>query len=747
MLMQKPFSYEWTAYPASLFTPNDQIESGFAMRKGNKSDFLAALLGKIDGSVTTVSSLPESSFSTVYLIDAMAFVQKYQTLKGKRCEDLPRQYISTILQLKPEQCDCINIVGDRYDFSPAESLKGHEREKRDAKHLRTREYVLSDAIAVPDWKELMSNADNKARLLSYLSKFWCQHSEESIPKGITFMIGGTFEDRAKAVALRSGSMTSLEMLSCEEHEEADTRIIAHLFHCADTLQHRRAVIARNYTDIIVLCMYHFCHLPLEELWIQRNDTFFPIRDIVRLLSEKVGQDPREVVSTLLCGYVLSGCDTCSYPYRRGKCSAALVSLSLVGSLTNMAEIGKRSFLALDNVLLNEARLFFLSLYWKSDFNNLDLLRQHMFASNCQTVRCRLGDTFASFLPGISITLGRIITADIKQGQAVTITALEVWYSVVKLVMEDCQLEKLQATEKSNHNVTVSEKLQELIVRRTSSWVDQTSSKLSVIITHISTIRGHSKWKVRACLVEWASCLLNNCSKSLKGSVPTILEILVGLVNDEYPRVASKSRDVVEQFSSTSTGANQRPLVEILEENLHGLSLSLPRFVRATDEDEKLGHIQLLAGYLTLLGPNMKSLLVSLPHLKRLSLALVQALELDCTDIKIVEEKNQFSGQGAASFEKLGRHDIIKPRKYFKHIHSEVLIQELQNVCRLLGYYGNLHILTDQFLNMFCDCTHKMAATLILNEIMLGAAGMEVSIPINKTDRSHHEVEDLENVVR
>lgn len=26
--------------------------------------------------------------------------------------------------------------------------------------------------------------------------------------------------------------------------------------------------------------------------------------------------------------------------------------------------------------------------------------------------------------------------------------------------------------------------------------------------------------------------------------------------------------------------------------------------------------------------------------------------------------------------------------------------------------------------MFCDCTHKMAATLILNEIMLGAAGME-----------------------
>ena len=42
---------------------------------------------------------------------------------------------------------------------------------------------------------------------------------------------------------------------------------------------------------------------------------------------------------------------------------------------------------------------------------------------------------------------------------------------------------------------------------------------------------------------------------------------------------------------------------------------------------------------------MKSLLLSLPHLKRLSLALCQILELECNDIKIVEERTTITGHG------------------------------------------------------------------------------------------------------
>ena len=45
------------------------------------------------------------------------------------------------------------------------------------------------------------------------------------------------------------------------------------------------------------------------------------------------------------------------------------------------------------------------------------------------------------------------------------------------------------------------------------------------------------------------------------------------------------------------------------------------------------------------GPNVNSLLRSFSHLKRLSLALVQSLEIDTSDLKIIEERSMVPGHG------------------------------------------------------------------------------------------------------
>ena len=42
---------------------------------------------------------------------------------------------------------------------------------------------------------------------------------------------------------------------------------------------------------------------------------------------------------------------------------------------------------------------------------------------------------------------------------------------------------------------------------------------------------------------------------------------------------------------------------------------------------------------------MNSLLRSFSHLKRLSLALVQSLEIDTSDLKIIEERSMVPGHG------------------------------------------------------------------------------------------------------
>ena len=64
------------------------------------------------------------------VVDAMAFIQRHQHLGSSTFRELQEKYLKQLLNGLPDNCDCIHFVGDRYDVSPAESLKGEEREKR-----------------------------------------------------------------------------------------------------------------------------------------------------------------------------------------------------------------------------------------------------------------------------------------------------------------------------------------------------------------------------------------------------------------------------------------------------------------------------------------------------------------------------------------------------------------------------------------------------------------------------------------
>ncbi|KAK6308151.1 hypothetical protein J4Q44_G00214220 [Coregonus suidteri] len=65
----------------------------------------------------------------------------------------------------------------------------------------------------------------------------------------------------------------------------------------------------------------------------------------------------------------------------------------------------------------------------------------------QEERCHLGNTVASFLPGFTIAVSRVITGDIRHGHAVTVRAIKVWFKTVGLVMADDQLQNTRAGER------------------------------------------------------------------------------------------------------------------------------------------------------------------------------------------------------------------------------------------------------------------------------------------------------------
>ncbi|NXJ70979.1 TTI1 protein, partial [Rostratula benghalensis] len=354
-------------------------------------------------------------------------------------------------------------------------------------------------------------------------------------------------------------------------------------------------------------------------------------------------------------------------------------------------------------------------------------QEHQPLDEDETQRC--GDLFASFLPGISITLSRVITGDIKQGHKPTVSAIRLFYLIVGLVMADVQLARIP---KNKEKLPVEQsRISELMVHRGPEWTKSTAEKLSLLLHKMVEFSSvHPHWKVRLELVELVYHLLRNCSQSLVDSFSCLLKALVGLVNDENSEVQSRCNEVLQGIAEQGMVAQSRALADVLSENLHSLATALPRLMNSQDDVGKVSTLSLLLGYLKLLGPKINIVLNSVSHLNRLSKALMQVLELDVTDVKIVEDRrwgseNTYGPPGSL------QHGVQKARsqkKYFRFFSEEKVFQLLQQICRVLGYYGNLYLLVDHFMGLYSESgMYRKQAAMVLNELIVGAAGAGVDV--------------------
>ncbi|OWF46694.1 TELO2-interacting protein 1 homolog [Mizuhopecten yessoensis] len=352
---------------------------------------------------------------------------------------------------------------------------------------------------------------------------------------------------------------------------------------------------------------------------------------------------------------------------------------------------------------------------------------------CTGMRVRLGDTLASFLPGVTITLSRVISCDTHQGQTVIQTALELLTKLMRLVLDDKLVAESQSKAKhQSHSTHAISKLESLVVRRSPDWLKSTGSKLDVIVKQVTKVRSHSSWKVRLSLVDWVGTMLLHCRGSLEESVADLLTVLVGRLGDDYPKVATHSRQNLDRFAASLDGKQCRPLVEMLEENLYSLSISLPRQMNTTDEEEKLFVVQLLVGYLELLGDQIDGLMLS--HGRRLLMSLVQVLDMDYSDIRTVEERTTITGHGTSALNQDTSPNVLPLRKYFKHFHDDRVYKKLQRTCQCLGHYGNTQLLVDQVLDIaHLSAAYKPQAILMLNEIISGTAEKQSTHKPSSTD--------------
>ncbi|KAJ3586884.1 hypothetical protein NHX12_013276 [Muraenolepis orangiensis] len=344
----------------------------------------------------------------------------------------------------------------------------------------------------------------------------------------------------------------------------------------------------------------------------------------------------------------------------------------------------------------------------------------------------VGNAMASFLPGITVALTRVVTGDPRHGHAVTVSAVKVWYRTVALVMDDAQLRVIVPGETGPAGLG---RVGELVVLRSPDWVKGTAGRLGVLLKRLlSCTVAHLHWRVRLETVELADHLLAHCSGSLGGEcMGPLLEALVGAVNDEEPRVRKRCEAALREASERGRGgasASHATFADVLSENLHGLATSLPRVLRAADDHKKLSVLNVFLGYLKLLGPLIDRLLTSAAHLQRISKALMQVLELDVRDVRIVEERSSSSAAmrtacGSVSEDPLAGH---AQRKYFLYFRDEKILSVLMEICRMLGYYGNTYLLVDHFLDLYRESSvYRKQAAMVLNETIKGAAGVGVAM--------------------
>ncbi|XP_032074137.1 TELO2-interacting protein 1 homolog [Thamnophis elegans] len=333
-------------------------------------------------------------------------------------------------------------------------------------------------------------------------------------------------------------------------------------------------------------------------------------------------------------------------------------------------------------------------------------------------RRQCGDLFASFLPGISISLSKIISADAKQGHAVTVSAIKLFSTAVSLVMADEQLAEIP--EERKKPASGQSKMEALVVHRDAAWTRNTASKLSILIKKVAASASvHPHWKVRRELVEMAHLLLTTCGRSLVDSAGQLLKALVGLVNDESPEVQRPSERALKEMSAQERVAGNRLLADILSEDLHSLATALPRLMTSQNDQGKVATLNLALGYLKLLGPKVSVVLHSASHLQRLSKALMQVLELEVKDVKVVEERSC----APEAFPQPARGSL--QRKYFRFFTDDRIFPLLQQICRALGTYGNLYLLVDHFMDLYREsAAYRKQAAMVVNELIAGAAGQE-----------------------
>jgi len=266
------------------------------LRKTNK----AALARELEKSVSAAEVIPESSAT---VIDGMSLVQK---LKGndKTYAELAETALSHVLH-GGAKSSRIDVVFDVYKET---SIKDAERVKRGA-DTGIQFKNIASGHKIQQWRKLLSSPSNKTSLTKFLGEDWKGPKQRQKLKDKVLYV--TCEQFCFKITQEQWDEAK-ELESSQE--EADTRLLLHALHAAESGKYKAIVITAEDTDVLILCLgvSNNIHCPMYQKCGTKNRLrFIDITKLRRLLGDRVSD-------ALIGMHSFTGCDTVSSFAGRGK---------------------------------------------------------------------------------------------------------------------------------------------------------------------------------------------------------------------------------------------------------------------------------------------------------------------------------------------------------------------------------------------------------------------------------------------
>jgi len=199
----------------------------------------------------------------------------------------------------------IDVVFDVYKET---SIKDAERVKRGA-DTGIQFKNIASGHKIQQWRKLLSSPSNKTSLTKFLVEDWKGSKQRQKLKDKVLHV--TCEQFCFKITQEQWDEAK-ELESSQE--EADTRLLLHALHAAESGKYKAIVITAEDTDVLVLCLgvSNNIHCPMYQKCGTKNRLrFIDITKLRRLLGDRVSD-------ALIGMHSFTGCDTVSSFAGRGK---------------------------------------------------------------------------------------------------------------------------------------------------------------------------------------------------------------------------------------------------------------------------------------------------------------------------------------------------------------------------------------------------------------------------------------------